>query len=81
MVTDAGMPGISDPGYELVCACVEANITVVPIPGPSAVVAAVAAAGLPCDRFNFEGFLPAKGKSRKARIEALKTEERTAVFY
>ena len=81
LVTDAGMPGISDPGYELVCACVEANITVVPIPGPSAVVAAVAAAGLPCDRFTFEGFLPVKGKARKARIEALKTEERTAVFY
>ncbi len=81
LVTDAGMPGISDPGYELVCACVEANITVVPIPGPSAVVAAVAAAGLPCDRFTFEGFLPVKGKSRKTRIEALKNEERTAVFY
>ncbi|MEM9949497.1 MAG: 16S rRNA (cytidine(1402)-2'-O)-methyltransferase [Cyanobacteria bacterium P01_D01_bin.36] len=81
LVTDAGMPGISDPGYELVCTCVEAGITVVPIPGPSAVVAAVAAAGLPCDRFTFEGFLPVKGKSRKARIEALKTEERTAVFY
>jgi len=81
LVTDAGMPGISDPGYELVCACVEAGITVVPIPGPSAVVAAVAAAGLPCDRFTFEGFLPVKGKSRKARIEALKEEARTAVFY
>ena len=81
LVTDAGMPGISDPGYELVCACVEANITVVPVPGPSAVVAAVAAAGLPCARFTFEGFLPAKGKTRKERIEALKTEPRTAVFY
>ncbi|MEL6488900.1 MAG: 16S rRNA (cytidine(1402)-2'-O)-methyltransferase [Cyanobacteria bacterium J06621_3] len=81
LVTDAGMPGISDPGYELVCACVKANIAVVPIPGPSAVVAAVAAAGLPCDRFTFEGFLPTKGKSRKARIEALKSEARTAVFY
>lgn len=81
LVTDAGMPGISDPGYELVCACAEADITVVPIPGPSAVVAAVAAAGLPCDRFTFEGFLPAKGKSRKARIAALTTETRTAVFY
>ena len=81
LVTDAGMPGISDPGYELVRACVEADITVVPIPGPSAVVTAVAAAGLPCDRFTFEGFLPAKRKARTARIEALKTEERTAVFY
>ena len=81
LVTDAGMPGISDPGYELVCACVAKQITVVPIPGPSAVVAAVAAAGLPCDRFVFEGFLPAKGKSRKERIEALKTEPRTVVLY
>lgn len=81
LVTDAGMPGISDPGYELVCACVEADITVVPIPGPSAVVAAVAAGGLACDRFVFEGFLPVKGKARKARIETLKTEPRTAVLY
>ncbi|WP_228024701.1 16S rRNA (cytidine(1402)-2'-O)-methyltransferase [cf. Phormidesmis sp. LEGE 11477] len=81
LVTDAGMPGISDPGYELVCACVEADITVVPIPGPSAVVTAIAAAGLPCDRFVFEGFLPAKGKQRHARIDALKTEPRTSVFY
>lgn len=81
LVTDAGMPGISDPGYELVCACVENQITVVPIPGPSAVVAAVAAAGLPCDRFVFEGFLPVKGRVRKARIDALKTEPRTVVLY
>ncbi len=81
LVTDAGMPGISDPGYELVCACIENQITVVPIPGPSAVIAAVAAAGLPCDRFVFEGFLPVKGKVRAARIEALKTEPRTTVLY
>ncbi len=81
LVTDAGMPGISDPGYELVCACIENQITVVPIPGPSAVIAAVAAGGLPCDRFVFEGFLPVKGKARQARIEALKTEPRTAVLY
>lgn len=81
LVTDAGMPGISDPGYELVCACVAQQIAVVPIPGPSAVTAAIAAAGLPCDRFAFEGFLPAKGKSRKERIEALKTEPRTVVLY
>lgn len=81
LVTDAGMPGISDPGYELVCACAEAEITVVPVPGPSAVVAAVVAAGLPCDRFTFEGFLPTKNKPRKSRIASLKTEPRTAVFY
>ncbi len=81
LVTDAGMPGISDPGYELVRACIEAQLTVVPIPGPSAVVTAVSAAGLPCDRFTFEGFLPVKGKVRAARIAALKSEPRTAVFY
>ena len=81
LVTDAGMPGISDPGYELVCACVENEITVVPIPGPSAVVTAIAAAGLPCDRFIFEGFLPVKGQARKDRIAALKSEPRTVVLY
>lgn len=81
LVTDAGMPGISDPGCELVRACIEAQLTVIPIPGPSAVVTAVTAAGLPCDRFTFEGFLPVKGKSRTARIAALKSEPRTAVFY
>ena len=81
LVTDAGMPGISDPGYELVCACVAASLTVVPIPGPTAVIAAVAAAGLPSDRFVFEGFLPVKGKARKARLKELKTEPRTAILY
>ena len=81
LVTDAGMPSISDPGYELVCACIEADITVVPIPGPSAVISAIAAAGLPCDRFVFEGFLPVKGKHRSDRIKALETELRTSVFY
>ncbi len=81
LVTDAGMPGISDPGYELVCACVAHNLTVVPIPGPSAVVTAIAAAGLPSDRFVFEGFLPVKGKSRQERLGALKREPRTVVLY
>ena len=81
LVSDAGMPGISDPGYELVCACVAANLKVVPIPGPSAVVAAVAAAGLPSDRFVFEGFLPTKGKARKARITTLAAEPRTTILY
>ena len=81
LVTDAGMPGISDPGYELVCACIAEQITVVPIPGPSAVVTAVAAAGVPCDRFVFEGFLPTKGKARKERIAELKSEPRTVVLY
>ena len=81
LVSDAGMPGISDPGYELVRACVEAGIPVVPIPGASAVVTALSAAGLPTDRFVFEGFLPAKGKERRDRLDALQSESRTLVFY
>ncbi|GAB4138607.1 MAG: 16S rRNA (cytidine(1402)-2'-O)-methyltransferase [Cyanobacteria bacterium J069] len=81
LVSDAGMPGISDPGYELVQACVEAGIPVVPIPGASAVVTALSAAGLPTDRFVFEGFLPAKGKERRDRLDALQAESRTLVFY
>ncbi|PPS45673.1 16S rRNA (cytidine(1402)-2'-O)-methyltransferase [Chroococcidiopsis sp. TS-821] len=81
LVTDAGMPGISDPGYELVQACIAANIPVIPIPGASAVITALCAAGLPTDRFVFEGFLPVKGKERQQRGESLKTESRTMVFY
>lgn len=81
LVTDAGMPGISDPGYELVQSCVEAEITVVPIPGATAAIAALSAAGLPTDRFVFEGFLPAKGKPRRDRLEFLQTESRTIIFY
>ncbi|MGA7935671.1 MAG: 16S rRNA (cytidine(1402)-2'-O)-methyltransferase, partial [Kovacikia sp.] len=81
LVTDAGMPGISDPGYELVRDCVEAGISVVPIPGPSAAIAALTASGLPSDRFIFEGFLPAKPQLRRARLEILKTESRTLIFY
>ena len=81
LVSDAGMPGISDPGYELVCACVAHQIAVIPVPGPSAVVTAIAASGLPSDRFVFEGFLPVKGKSRKARLGSLATEPRSVVLY
>lgn len=81
LVTDAGMPGISDPGYELVQACVEAAIPVVPIPGASAVTTALSAAGLPTERFVFEGFLPTKGQERQERLEFLRTEPRTIVFY
>ena len=81
LVTDAGMPGISDPGYELVKACIEAGIMVVPIPGASAVITALSAAGLPTDRFVFEGFLPAKGKERKERLDFLSSETRTIIFY
>lgn len=81
LVTDAGMPGISDPGYELVAACVEAGFAVVPIPGASAVVTALSAGGLPTDRFVFEGFLPPKGQERRDRLEALQSESRTIVLY
>lgn len=81
LVTDAGMPGISDPGYELVKACAEAGIPVVPIPGPSAVVTALSASGLPTDRFVFEGFLPTKASERRAHLELLQTESRTLIFY
>jgi 16S rRNA (cytidine1402-2'-O)-methyltransferase len=81
LVTDAGMPGISDPGYELVKACVEDEIPVVPIPGVSAVITAVSASGLPTDRFTFEGFLPAKGQERRDRLESLQAESRTIVLY
>lgn len=81
LVSDAGMPGISDPGYELVKACIEAGIAVVPIPGASAAITALSAAGLPTDRFVFEGFLPAKSQQRQEHLESLQTESRTLVFY
>jgi 16S rRNA (cytidine1402-2'-O)-methyltransferase len=81
LVTDAGMPGISDPGYELVKACTDEGITVVPIPGASAGVTALSVSGLATDRFIFEGFLPAKGQERRDRLEALQTEARTLILY
>jgi 16S rRNA (cytidine1402-2'-O)-methyltransferase len=81
LVTDAGMPGISDPGYELVKACVDAGISVIPIPGATAVTTALSAAGLPTHRFVFEGFLPAKGQDRRDRLESIQTEPRTLVLY
>lgn len=81
LVTDAGMPGISDPGYDLVRVCVEAKISVVPIPGVTAAITALAVSGLPTDRFVFEGFLPVKGKSRKERLQLLQQETRTIILY
>lgn len=81
LVTDAGMPGISDPGYELVKACIDAEIAIVPIPGVSACVTALSVAGIPSDRFVFEGFLPVKGKARSQRLEALQNESRTLILY
>ncbi len=81
LVTDAGMPGISDPGFLLVAACVAAGITVVPIPGVTAVITGLSASGLASDRFVFEGFLPVKGIDRQQRLSAIKSETRTIVFY
>lgn len=81
LLTDAGSPGISDPGFTLVRATVAAGFRVVPVPGPSAVIAALTASGLPCDRFVFEGYLPRTGAKRRRRLSTLKNEERTIVFY
>lgn len=81
LVSDAGMPGISDPGYELVRACREVSIPVVPIPAASAAVTALSVSGLPSDRFVFEGFLPTKGRERRDRLEQLKAETRTILLY
>jgi 16S rRNA (cytidine1402-2'-O)-methyltransferase len=81
LLTDAGMPSVSDPGYTLVRAAVDAGIPVTSVPGPSAVVTALAVSGLPVDRFCFEGFLPRKGGERRATLAALAAEPRTMVFY
>ncbi|MDQ1669277.1 MAG: rRNA (cytidine1402-2-O)-methyltransferase [Actinomycetota bacterium] len=81
VVTDAGMPSVSDPGYRLVAAAVEAGIRVTAVPGPSAVLMALAVSGLPVDRFCFEGFLPRKSGERAARLRELSAERRTLVFF
>lgn len=80
LVSDAGTPGISDPGFLLVRTCVEAGIDVETLPGATALIPALVQSGLPCDRFCFEGFLPQK-KGRIKRLEALREEPRTMVFY
>jgi 16S rRNA (cytidine1402-2'-O)-methyltransferase len=81
LVTDAGMPSVSDPGYRLVAAAIEAGVDVVAVPGPSAVLTALAVSGLPVDRFCFEGFLPRKAGERSRRLAELATEPRTMVFF
>ncbi|EFP57103.1 MULTISPECIES: 16S rRNA (cytidine(1402)-2'-O)-methyltransferase [Dermacoccus] len=81
LVTDAGMPSVSDPGYRLVAACVERDLTVTCVPGPSAVLMALAVSGLPVDRFCFEGFLPRKAGERARMLAALADEARTMVFF
>ena len=81
LISDAGTPLISDPGFHLVRQARAAGVRVVPVPGPSALITALSAAGLPSDRFIFEGFLPAKAAGRRARLEALREEPRTLIFY
>nr|WP_245362940.1 16S rRNA (cytidine(1402)-2'-O)-methyltransferase [Pseudomonas sp. BP8] len=81
LVSDAGTPLISDPGYHLVRQARAAGVQVVPVPGACALIAALSAAGLPSDRFIFEGFLPAKTAGRRARLEQVKEEPRTLIFY
>ena len=81
LVSDAGTPLVSDPGFRLVRAAREAGIQVSPIPGASALVAALSVAGLPSDRFIFEGFLPAKSKARREHLQSLAAEPRTLIFY
>jgi 16S rRNA (cytidine1402-2'-O)-methyltransferase len=81
LVTDAGMPGISDPGFRLIALAIRHRLPVVPIPGASAFLSALVASGLPTDSFRFSGFLPAKRGERRAALEAIKTSPRTQVFY
>jgi 16S rRNA (cytidine1402-2'-O)-methyltransferase len=81
LVTDAGMPGISDPGYRLITLAIRHHVPVVPVPGASAFLAALVASGLPADSFRFSGFLPAKRGERRSVLEAVKNSPRTQVFY
>ncbi|MEP7263291.1 MAG: 16S rRNA (cytidine(1402)-2'-O)-methyltransferase [Bacteroidota bacterium] len=80
LISDAGTPGISDPGFLLVRECVKAGIEVICLPGPTALIPALVMSGLPCDRFVFEGFLPQK-KGRQTKFLSLKEEDRTMIFY
>ena len=80
LVSDAGMPGISDPGYELIAAAAEQNIQVVPIPGPSAIISALAVSGLPTDSFKFIGFLPGRSSARRRTLESLRDENATLIL-
>ena len=81
LISDAGTPGVADPGYRLVNAAIAAGVRVVPVPGPSAVIAALSASGLPTDRFAFEGFVPERATQRRAFFEALAGERRTIVCF
>lgn len=81
LVSDAGTPGVSDPGYRLIAACVDAGVDIEVVPGPSAALAALVVSGLPTDRVAFDGFLPRKGAARRARLDELAVERRTVVLF
>ena len=81
LVSDAGTPGISDPGYKIIRLAIENNIQIIPIPGPSALVAALTISGKPLNSFTFEGFLSNKSQKRRNQLEKLKKEERTVILY
>lgn len=81
LVSDAGTPGISDPGYRLIQLAIENNIPIIPIPGPSAAITALSVSGLPTDAFIFKGFLPHKSKKRRDQLQALKEVKETIIFY
>src|SRR5437762_6797201 len=81
VVSDAGMPGISDPGFRLVSLAIERGISVVPIPGPSAFVSALVASGLPIESFSFRGFLPPKSGARRRELEEIRQSKQTEMFY
>lgn len=81
LISDAGTPLINDPGYKLVVAAHDSKIKVIPIPGPSAIITALSAAGLPTNKFIYDGYLPAKSKARETRLKELKNESRTIVLY
>ena len=81
MVSDAGMPGVSDPGYRLVALAIRHHIRVIPIPGASAFLSALVASGLATDSFHFGGFLPAKSGARRTALEAIQHSPRTEIFY
>ncbi len=81
LVSDAGTPGVSDPGFYLIRAAVERSVRVIPVPGASALLAALVVSGLPCDRFAFEGFLPKRAGRRRKRLQELAEEPRTMVFF
>ena len=81
LVTDAGTPAVSDPGEKLVALCADRGVVVIPVPGPCALISALAASGLPTGRFTFEGFLPTNKKNRRTQMEGLRDEVRTMIFY